>query len=180
MTEPITIPDATREPDAYRAALLSTLGDRDPLEVYAGTPDEVGRLCDGLAGADWLVPPATDEWNALQIVGHLFDVDIVYGFRWRLSLTESEPAYPGYDEKRWSELARPPVDQLLTAFGALRRVNVDLMRQLRPADWERTGIHGEQGKEDVATMLGKVAGHDLAHLNQLQRTIEALPARVAD
>lgn len=173
MTEPIVIPDATRQPADYVAALLATLGQRDPLEVYAATPDEVRRLCGDLETADWLAPMAPDEWNALQIVGHLVDVDIVYGFRWRLCLTEDNPSYPGYDEKRWSALPRPPEPQLLEAFIALRRTNVELMRNLAAADWARTGVHGEQGKEDVRTMLAKIAGHDLAHLNQLQRTIEA-------
>lgn len=175
-TEPIEIPDATRQPREYVTALLATLAERDPLEVYAATPGEVRRLCADLDPKGWSTPPAADEWSPIQILGHLFDVDIVYGFRWRLSLTEDNPAYPGYDEKRWSELPRPPVEELLDAFAALRRANLALLRELRPGDWERTAVHGEQGSEDVRTMVAKVAGHDLAHLNQLQRSIEALPA----
>lgn len=175
-TEPIVIPDATRHPTEYVAALLATLGGRDPLQTYGATPAEIRRLCDDLTADDWLVHPAAGEWNALQIVGHLLDVDIVYGFRWRLCLTEDDPSYPGYDEKKWSRLARPPAEQLLAAFVGIREANLELMRQLGPRDWDRTGVHGEQGWEDVRTMLAKIAGHDLAHLNQLQRTIEALPA----
>lgn len=174
MTEPIIIPDATSQPGPYVEALLETVGDRDPLEVYEATGPTVQQLCAGLEPADWLVPMAAGEWCAQQIVGHLLDVDIVYGFRWRLCLTEDNPSYPGYDEKSWSQLARPPVEHLMAAFVALRRANVELMRHLQPADWERTGTHGEQGGEDVRLMLAKIAGHDLAHVNQLRRTIEAV------
>jgi hypothetical protein len=108
MREAIEIPDATLEPDAYVRALLATLGDRDAMEVDAETPHAIRRLCGGLTDAAWSVPLAPGEWNAQQIVGHLLDVDIVYGFRWRLVLTEDEPAYPRYNEKAWSRSWPPP------------------------------------------------------------------------
>lgn len=171
MVQPIDIPDATQEPQAYVAALLGTLGDRDPLAVYEATAGLVRELCAGLTESQWYTPMAPGEWNALQIVGHLFDVDIVYGFRWRLALTEKAPAYPGYNEKAWSELARPAPSALLDGFAGLRLVNAALLRALTDEDMTRVAVHGEQGEEDVARMIRKVAGHDLAHLNQLERTV---------
>jgi DinB superfamily len=171
--EPIDIPDATTQPDAYVAALLRTLGARDPLEVCERTVAEVGRLCQDLDEQAWLTPMAPGEWNAQQVVGHLFDVDVVYGFRWRLALTEEVPSYPGYDEKAWSRLARPAPRRLLEAFAALRDANLALLRSLGEADLRRSAVHGEQGSEDVQRMIAKVAGHDLAHLNQLRRTVAA-------
>ena len=100
--EPIVIPDATSQPGEYVAALLRTLGGRDPLAVLERTPAEARRCCQELDGRAWTAPMAPGEWSALQVVGHLLDVDVVYGFRWRLALTEEEPTYPGYDEKAWS------------------------------------------------------------------------------
>ncbi len=38
-------------------------------------------------GRAWFKPLGPGDWNAHQVVGHLFDVDIVYGFRWRLALS---------------------------------------------------------------------------------------------
>ena len=174
MVEPIVIPDATREPAAYVTALLETLGDRDPLEVYAATPETLRKLCAGLDEAAWTAPMADGEWSAHQVVGHLFDVDVVYGFRWRLALTEDGPTYPGYDEKRWSLLARPAPRRLLDAFAALREANLALLRSLGEADLRRSAVHAEQGSEDLRRMIDKVAGHDLAHLNQLERTVAAV------
>jgi hypothetical protein len=94
MADPILIPDATTEPAAYVAALLRTLGDRDPLEVYEHTAQEVRRQCQDLDHERWTTPMADGEWSALQVVGHLFDVDVVYGFRWRLALTRTPPPTP--------------------------------------------------------------------------------------
>ena len=172
MVEPILIPDATQEPQAYVEALLQILGDGDPITVYKATPEAVSQLCRGLDERTWRATLAPDEWNALQIVGHLVDVDIVYGFRSRLALTEDDPSYPGYNEKEWSKLARPSPSHLLNGFARLREINIALFESLTPDDWERTGVHGEQGRENVRRMVQKVAGHDFAHLNQLERTIK--------
>jgi hypothetical protein len=180
MIDPIMIPDATTEPAAYVAALLRTLGDRDPLAVYEQTPDEVRRHCHDLDEQEWTTPMDDGEWSALQVVGHLFDVDVVYGFRWRLALTEDTPTYPGYDEKAWSQLARPAPPRLLDALAGIRLANAALVRSLDDRDLHRRGIHGEQGSEDVQRMIDKVAGHDLAHLDQLRRTIAAVqPGRTS-
>lgn len=173
MVDEITIPDATREPDAYVAALLATVGDRDPVEVYAQTTERARRLCAPLAGDRWFTPLGEGEWNAYQIVGHLFDVDIVYGFRIRLALTEDTPSYPGYNEKAFGQLARPAPGALIEGFAGLRTANLALLRSLTGDDWARRGMHGEQGGEDVRRMVNKIAGHDLAHLNQLERTVAA-------
>jgi DinB superfamily len=172
--EPIVIPDATSQPAEYVAALLRTLGGRDPLAVLERTPAEARRCCQELDGRAWTAPMAPGEWSALQVVGHLLDVEVVYGFRWRLALTEKEPAYPGYDEKAWSRLARPAPPRLLDAFAALREANLALLRSLGEVDLRRVAVHGEQGGEDVRRMIDKVAGHDLAHLNQLRRTVAAV------
>lgn len=173
MVEAIEIPDATAQPAAYVAALLATLGEQDPVQVYARTPTGVRDLCAALDEDAWVVPLAPGEWSAHQVVGHLFDVDLVYGFRWRLTLTADHPTYPGYDENAWSRLPRPDPPALLAAFTSLREANLALLRALAPEQLRRRGRHGEQGDEDVARMLAKVAGHDLAHLNQLQRTVDA-------
>jgi DinB superfamily len=174
---PIEIPDASREPAAYVRSLVDTLGDRDPLEVYAATPASAADICHGLSDAQWHAPLAEGEWSAAQIVGHLFDVDIVYGFRWRLVLTEDKPAYPGYNEKLWSQLPRPDATGLLAAWSGIRAANVALLRGIPAADWKRWGTHGEQGDEQFDLMVDKIAGHDLAHLNQLARTVAAARER---
>lgn len=173
MIEPIQIPDATMEPAAYVRALVATLGDREPLEVLRQTPTAVRSMCGELTDAQWRTPMADGEWSALQVVGHLLDVDVVYGFRWRLILTEDRPSYPGYDEKRWSLLQRPAPSQLLAALEGLRAVNLAVLDGVDDVGRRRLGVHGEQGEEQFDLTVRKVAGHDLAHRNQLARTVAA-------
>ena len=173
MIEPIQIPDATLEPAAYVQALVATLGDREPLEVLRQTPTAVQSMCAQLTEAQWRTPMAEGEWTALQVVGHLLDVEVVYGFRWRLILTEDRPSYPGYDEKRWSLLPRPAPARLLAALEGLRAVNLAVLEAVGGDAATRVGVHGEQGRERFDLTVRKVAGHDLAHRNQLARTVAA-------
>jgi DinB superfamily len=137
----------------------------------AATPATAKHICDDLTDEQWHVPLADGQWSTAQIVGHLFDVDIVYGFRWRLVLTEDKPTYPGYNEKLWSQLPRPRSAALLAAWSGIRSANVALLRATPQAGWKRWGTHGEQGDEQFRLMVDKIAGHDLAHLNQLARTV---------
>jgi DinB superfamily len=173
LIEPIQIPDATLDPAAYVRALVDTLGDREPLEVLRQTPTAVRAVCAGLTDAQWRTPMADGEWNAVQVVGHLLDVEVVYGFRWRLILTEERPSYPGYDEKHWSLLPRPAPAQLLAALEGLRAVNLAVLEGVDDDGRRRLGVHGEQGEERFDLTVRKVAGHDLAHRNQLARTVAA-------
>jgi hypothetical protein len=175
MTAPIEIPDATSDPDSYVESLLRTLGERDPIDQLARTVAQVREMTAGLGGAQLAAQPG-GEWSVAQNVGHLFDVDICYGFRIRLILTEDRPAYPAYDEKRLGALPKPPFAELMDAWDALRRANVLLYRSMDPAQQARIGIHPEQGEEPASRLPQKMAGHDLAHLNQIARTIEAATA----
>lgn len=169
--ERIDLPDASAEPIAYRDALVSTLGERDALEVMAATLEALPRLLGGLDDTAWTRRPEPDEWSPVEIVGHFFDVDLVFGFRWRLTATEDRPTYPGYDEKRFAALARPEPPRLLAAWTGLREANLAMLRGLAPEDFQRWGVHGEQGEERLRLAVDKLAGHDLAHLNQLERAL---------
>jgi hypothetical protein len=61
---------------------------------------------------------------------------------------------------------------LLDAWDALRRPNVLLYRSMDTEQQARIGIHPEQGEEPAIRLAEKTAGHDLAHLNQIIRTID--------
>jgi hypothetical protein len=59
------------------------------------------------------------------------------------------------------------------------------LRQLNLAEWrrtslehlKRTGQHNERGPESLDVMLRLLAGHDLSHLDQIARYIQAVEQR---
>jgi len=172
-TEPIQIPDATAEPAAYKRALLDLIGEADPLDTFEHTVSKWRALTSELTPAQLAAEPEPGEWSVAAITGHLFDVDLVQGFRWRLMLTENNPTYPGYNEKLWTPMPRLPFNDLLEAWASLRAANLLVLRTSWPQAADRLATHAEQGPESFGQSLRKIAGHDVAHLNQLQRTVEA-------
>jgi hypothetical protein len=164
----MAIPDATSHPIEYRDALLALAGDRDPLTIIAATPDALAALC---AEAGRAPEPAPGEWSPADVVGHLVDAEMTVGFRVRQTLAADEPALPGIDEKRWAALPKPPLDDLLAAFRTLRAHDLHLLRHLSADQLSRVGVHSEQGPETLEVMILKLAGHDLAHLEQLTRAV---------
>jgi hypothetical protein len=174
MTDITRIPDAAAEPGAYVQALLGLVGDRHPLDVLAETPARVSEMVLGLDFDQLNHAGTADEWSPAQLVGHLFDVELVQGFRVRQILTADEARYPGYDQDRWAQLPRPAFGEVLELYTKLRAVNVHLLRSIPPEGWNRAGHHEEQGSETLSRQIRKVAGHDLAHLDQLKRTVQGL------
>jgi hypothetical protein len=168
------MPDASSEPAAYKQALLKLAERDDPLEIMSHTVAAWRQLTQGLNAAMLNQQPEAGEWPIAQITGHLFDVDLVFGFRGRLMLTAGNPTYPGYDEKLWATMPRPPFEQLLDAGEGLRTANQLVFKSAPKQAWGRTANHSEQGPETFEELVRKMAGHDIAHLNQVQRAVEAV------
>jgi hypothetical protein len=69
--------------------------------------------------------------------------------------------------------------ELVQTFRALRDFNLAAWRRTSRADLERTGQHNERGPESLGVMLRLLAGHDLSHLDQITRYIQAAQQQAA-
>lgn len=169
--ERIVDPDPVLEPEAYQKALVALLGDQDALDVLTSTADRIYDLTRGLSDEQLKARPEPEEWSATEILGHMFDAEIVASFRWRLTLAQDNVAYPGYDQDKWTGLAHPPFAQMLASYRAIRESNIFLMRWTAREMWGKSGLHAERGPESFELSVLLIAGHDLAHLKQLEQTV---------
>lgn len=166
------------DPKAYREKLHDLLGGADPIDVIAKTPDTVARIVRKHMPERMRTRPFDGKWTPNEIVGHLADAEWVFGFRMRLILSEDQPTILGMDQELWVSSQRHNEQEpaaLVDSFRSLRRINVPLWKRMTPADLERTGQHSERGPESLGVMLGMVAGHDLSHIDQIKRYLEAAP-----
>jgi hypothetical protein len=67
--------------------------------------------------------------------------------------------------------------ELVEIFRTLRVLNLAEWRRLSPEDLKRSGQHNERGPESLSVILGMLAGHDLSHLDQIRRYIQAVERR---
>ena len=157
---------------AYVAALLQLLGDNDPVIVLRQTPAALQRFLDTVPAQIVASSEAPGKWSIGEVVQHLADSELVGGFRLRMVLAYDRPPLMGYDQDLWASRLRycdVEVRDAFEQFAALRRANVRIWQHLNPTDLIRVGIHGERGEESLEHMRRLYAGHDLLHLQQLER-----------
>ncbi len=174
----MTSPDPVREAEAYQRSLLDALGDDDPAEAQATTPDRIRRLIAD-AGPDLRTKPAARAWSVLECIGHVSDAEIVMSARYRWVLAHDEPELIGYDQDLWVDGLRHNTDDpadLLAVFEALRVANLALWRRSSPEQRARVGIHRERGRESFDLMFRLLGGHDRVHLDQADRALAAVRA----
>lgn len=166
--------NAAASAKAYVQALLDLLGDRQPLDVLAELGPWLERRLHGVPEAALRRPEAPGKWSAVEIVQHLADSDLVFGFRARMILSEDRPPLQGYDQDRWASLFRysavPPAEALAQVT-TLRRANLAVLRALGPAELERVGLHSERGAESLSHLMQLMAAHDLVHRRQIERVL---------
>ena len=171
----LVVADPVRAPDAYRRSLLTALGDRDPIAVLAAGPQAARDLL-AAAGPLALARPEPLEWSVHECLAHLADGELVVAGRMRWIAAEDEPDIIGYDQDLWvSNLRQAEEDSeiLLAAFAANRRWNIAQWGRLSEAERARVGIHRERGPESIELTFQLLAGHDIVHLNQAHRALEA-------
>jgi hypothetical protein len=159
----------------YRARVLGYLGTRDPLRVLPSTPRRLARLIDGRSRAVLVRKPAPTKWSVAEILAHLADAELAFG--WRLRSMVASPGVPlqWWDEYLWSKRCgyrRVPAAESLATFTALRASNLALLRRV-PRDVREAayGVHEKRGRQTVREFVVMEAAHDLNHLLQIQRIL---------
>ena len=151
------------------ANYFARLGNRPALEQLAATLTRIAALLDGFIDGDWAKSYAKGKWSAAQIICHMTDVELVFGYRLRQALAEESHVIQPFDQDLWANFYdRLDGATALATFKALRAWNLALFRSLTPVELARTYTRPERGIETVGFLAAMFAGHDLNHLEQLE------------
>ena len=167
-------------PRTYRESLFNLLAGRDPIEVLGLTASTLADIVARHPAEVLRGRAIQGKWTPNEIIGHLTDSEWVYGYRLRLILCEEEPAILGFTQDDWVASLRHnerEPSELVEIFRTLRVLNLSVWRRMSLEDLQRSGQHNERGAESLAVMLQLLAGHDLSHLDQISRYIQALESR---
>jgi len=144
--------------------------DRPVAAILRATPGSIRSAFARIGEAKLSTPPAPGKWSAAEIVCHLADCELVFGFRLRQALAEDGPAVQPFDQDKWAaSYAGIPAGEALAAFSVLRSWNLRLIETSLPAAAGRTMTHPERGALTFQQVVETIAGHDLNHLAQLGR-----------
>ncbi|MFB3784843.1 MAG: DinB family protein [bacterium] len=162
---------------AYQRRMYEFLGDRDPIDVLSQTTGILGKIAAEHPAQILKTRAYDDKWTPNEILGHLVDVELVTGTRLRFIYCQDEPDIVGFDQDLWvarqRHNEREPAEWV-KYFRLLRECNLYLWKQLTPADLNRAGRHRERGLETLDTMLRMEAGHDLCHIDQIERYLRII------
>lgn len=116
------------------------------------------------------------KWSAGEILAHLAESELVFGYRLRLVLGSNGAEVQAFDQNQWQANAgylKKDVKRSFELFRVLRENNVALLKSLPKERWDAFGMHQERGRENIARMVELYAGHDVNHLRQMENIVKS-------
>lgn len=163
--------------EQYRQRILSHVSSVDPLKLQAAAPRKIERLLKGVPAAKLKKRPTPEKWSVAEIVAHLADAEIVVGYRIRATLGAPGGPIQAYDQDSWAatgHYAKRDPHKSLEQYRAVREANLALLNLLTPEQWKHYGVHAERGNESIEMLVRMIAGHDLNHIQQIERIVGRL------
>jgi DinB family protein len=146
------------------------LGDRDAIASLRDSAERIRSLVSAWSREQFERTYAPGKWSARLILTHLAETDMALGYRIRMTL--STPGYVAqpFDQDAWirrESTASGP--EAAAAYYALRQMNLAMFGSLSPADTQTSLTHPDYGPITVDWIIHQMAGHDLNHLEQIER-----------
>jgi len=159
-------------PQEYTKRIRGYVDGKDPLKIQKSTAKKLQKVIKPLSKKQMKRRPGPDQWSIAEILAHLSDAEVVGSWRLRLILGNSGLPIQAYDQEVWAKTFnyadRDPKESL-KVFRVLRENNLELLKRVPEELWENHGMHAERGKETIARVVEMFAGHDLNHLQQVEK-----------
>lgn len=134
---------------------------------------------EGLTEEELDTPYRPGGWTVRQVVHHMADSHMNSFIRFKLALTEEEPAIKPYREDLWAELsdsAAYPVEVSLRLLDALHTRWAALLLSMDEAAYERSFYHPESQKlvslRQALAMYDWHGSHHTAQITNLRARLE--------
>jgi hypothetical protein len=161
-------------PQQYIARIQGFVEGKEPLKVQAATPKILASLIKGVPTSRLRKRPAPEKWSVAEILAHLADTEIAGGWRMRLIMGAPGTPVAAFDQDCWvtsGHYEKRDPRKAVEQFRVLREANLALLKSLTPEQWKQFGIHSERGEESIERIAKMFAGHDLNHIQQIERIL---------
>lgn len=146
------------------------------IEEIATVPARLRAAVAGLNAAQLDTPYREGGWTVRQVVHHLPDSHLNAYTRIKLALTEEEPTIKPYEEARWAELPDARAGEIEASLNLLESLHhrwLMLLRQMKPADFDRQFRHPEHGRifklSETLALYAWHGRHHVAHITALRQ-----------
>jgi uncharacterized damage-inducible protein DinB len=151
----------------------------DLIADYLAGPQKLRAAVAGLNREQLRAQPVAGKWSTHQCVCHIADFEPVYLDRIKRVIAQDEPTMFGGDPDLFAAKlyydARD-TEAELQLIAACRAHLGAILKQLAPADFQRTGIHNEAGPLTLEKLLRNVTNHIPHHIAFIEEKRKALGA----
>ncbi len=146
---------------------------REHLDAAEKSPKEIAAAVSGLPDKVLRYKPSPDKWCVLEVLGHLADIEIAYGYRLRQMLADEKPTIAPIDQDAWTRnlnyMNSAPAE-LVAFYGLARHHNLRLLRSLDATVYSKSAYHPElQRQSTVAELVERMGSHGAGHLAQIEK-----------
>ncbi len=136
-------------------------------------PKRIAAAISGLPDSTLRFKPAAGKWSILEMLAHLGDMEILYAYRMRQIIADTNPTIAPIDQDAWAKnlgYMEEKAPELIAQFGLLRHHNLNLLRRVKPEDLEKGAFHPELNRQvTLGEMVDMLARHGPNHLEQIER-----------
>jgi FMN phosphatase YigB (HAD superfamily) len=144
------------------------------LAALRATPAALATITDQVEADVWGRRPAPKEWNLTEIICHMRDLEQEVNIpRVQRILTEDNAFLPAEMTDGWAEerkYASQDGHQALAGLITARKKTINMLVGLEE-EWSRPARHSIFGPTTLQEMVGFIAAHDRAHIQQLWKLI---------
>lgn len=154
----------------YAVAYFNLLGDDDALQTLISRAAQAEQLWRSIPEERGSYRYAEDKWTIKQLVGHITDVERIFGYR-ALCIARGETVnLPGFEEDEYEAAAKHnerSLSNIIDEWVALRKANIILFSTFTTSDFNIVGKANNQNTS-VAAVIHALAGHEKHHTNVLK------------
>ena len=153
----------------YAVTYFNALGNNDALQTLINRAAEVEQLWRNIPEDKGHYRYADDKWTVKQVIGHITDVERIFGYR-ALCIARGETInLPGFEEDEYEAAAKHnerSLNNIIDEWVALRKANIILFSTFTTTDFNIVGRANNQNTS-VAAVVTALAGHEIHHTNIL-------------
>jgi uncharacterized damage-inducible protein DinB len=121
--------------------------------------------------------PVPGKWSTREVVCHIADFEPIYSDRMKRVIAEHEPTMLGGDPDlfaaRLAYSIRDAEEELAT-IDVTRSQMARILKTLKAEDFQRKGLHSEDGPLTLETLLKRITGHIPHHIKFIEEKKAAM------
>lgn len=141
------------------------------LAILRSTPATLSTFSKSSTDVAWQFRPGDHEWNNIEIICHLRDLDRDINFnRINSILNSNNPFISAINTDAWAEQRNYHQEDRyhsLDQFISVRKKLITLLSGLDASDWFKPARHSIFGPTNLFELMKFIAQHDRAHIQQI-------------